>query len=194
MKAIKELVSRIQPRCILGRTSTNTWGRVFQQEGLGLIVLKAKILWPRASVLEMFMYNQSGFIGWCSDSDSRRSPQVGSRLDRRQWLTHWYLKQWFEGRMRLSRPQTLGLASLTFHWPFLLRCRIHCWVFSLSRLPLVNITGEFQPNSKVRKREPTASRTGPAQSWSGPKSYHLVKSNTHCIVTCLILALGRNGS
>lgn len=46
MNEIKEIVSRIQLRCILGGTSTNIQGHVFQQQVLGLIILKAKILWP----------------------------------------------------------------------------------------------------------------------------------------------------
>lgn len=50
--------------------------------------------------------------------------------------------------------------------------------FLLSRLLLVNITNGFQSDTRAdEKREPGASRTGPEQSWRGPKSYCLVKSN-----------------
>lgn len=75
-------------------------------------------------------------------------------MDRRQGMASWCLKRWLEGHMHVNRPHIHGLASLVFHRPLLLRCRIFYWVFfSPPRLPLVNITGGFQPATKASAKK-----------------------------------------
>ena len=44
-----------------------------------------------------------------------------------------------------------GLVSLAFQRPFLLRYRICCWVFSFSKLTLVNIIVDFNQIPKQEK-------------------------------------------